>query len=293
MSFELKSEFGNVSQVSLNNIIIKSDTIPVANTNNYGKIYMFSGSTNQNFVHGYIYECVLENATYDVPVSFEPSGIGVDSDDFASFLQDMISQTSSTCKVTDITNGSMTYIGDDTWKFTAKDKNNNTLFEYQQYQQDFVDAGFVFLMPSYTENQVLDFTCDVRVVSGDYVWQRIDVQPIYEGIESEVIQQIQQDNSVINIALNNDIKNYIVAPTADGQISITKSSKIVDGKLSYFYLFVDMRAGTCELTWANNIQWGNTSPTMTAMVVYMFSFQTIDGGKTWVGNQMFSWLPNN
>jgi hypothetical protein len=110
------------------------------------------------------------------------------------------------------------------------------------------------------------------------------------GLVAENIKEITQSGASIDIALDKN-RNYKVAPSQDGAVTITNSSDIVDGKLSYFYLFVDMTGGTYELTWDSKIEWGNTSPTMTAMVMYMFSFQTIDGGKTWVGNQMFSWLP--
>ena len=111
------------------------------------------------------------------------------------------------------------------------------------------------------------------------------------GIDAENIKEITQSGASISVELDKKFRNYMVAPSADGAVSIVNSNNIVDGKLSYFYLFVDMTAGTYDLTWDSKIEWGNTSPTMTAMVMYMFSFQTIDGGKTWVGNQMFSWLP--
>ena len=45
-------------------IIIKSPSIPTASAEELGKVRMFTGETNAVYTHGYIYECVEDNAEY-------------------------------------------------------------------------------------------------------------------------------------------------------------------------------------------------------------------------------------
>ena len=45
-------------------IIIKSPTIPTASAEELGKVRMFTGETGAVYTHGYIYECVGDNAEY-------------------------------------------------------------------------------------------------------------------------------------------------------------------------------------------------------------------------------------
>lgn len=45
-------------------IIIKSPTIPAASAEELGKVRMFIGETGAVYTHGYIYECVEDNAEY-------------------------------------------------------------------------------------------------------------------------------------------------------------------------------------------------------------------------------------
>ena len=52
-TFNLGSSSGGITE---DNIIIKSDTIPTAAASNRGHIYIYTGETNANFTHGYIYE---------------------------------------------------------------------------------------------------------------------------------------------------------------------------------------------------------------------------------------------
>lgn len=51
--------------VSLDKIIVKSDTIPVASVKYVGAVYQYVGETNSTYTHGYIYECkaVVESDT--------------------------------------------------------------------------------------------------------------------------------------------------------------------------------------------------------------------------------------
>lgn len=45
-------------------IIIKSPTIPTASSEELGKVRMFTGETDAVYTHGYIYECVEDNNVY-------------------------------------------------------------------------------------------------------------------------------------------------------------------------------------------------------------------------------------
>lgn len=45
-------------------IIIKSPTIPIASAEELGKVRMFTGETDAVYTHGYIYECVEDNNVY-------------------------------------------------------------------------------------------------------------------------------------------------------------------------------------------------------------------------------------
>ena len=45
-------------------IIIKSPSIPTASAEELGKVRMFTGETGAVYTHGYIYECVEDNAEY-------------------------------------------------------------------------------------------------------------------------------------------------------------------------------------------------------------------------------------
>lgn len=113
------------------------------------------------------------------------------------------------------------------------------------------------------------------------------------GMNGLDIKTVTQSGASISVALEKKYTNYIVKPTANGQVSIdTTGMNLEEGKQYSFYLYIDLTSGSYDITFDDTkIEWGNTSPTMTAMVMYELSFETIDGGKTWVGNQMFSWLP--
>lgn len=104
------------------------------------------------------------------------------------------------------------------------------------------------------------------------------------------MEDVSISEGALALAPNKNSSIYKVVPSADFSFSIDVSSLNIPANTAVtFYLLVDMTDGTHEITWADNIQWGNTSPTMTAMVKYLVSFTTFDGGTSWVGNQMYSW----
>ena len=167
---------GGAGSVNYDEIIIKSDTIPAASEEEAGKFYCYSGETNQSFAHGYVYECIAGSTTYDGSVTFEPATLS------GTVVTATAGALSSLCAeyiqadITTITNGTMTFdAAGELWAFVGKDTENNTVGHFQIYQQDYVDAGFVFTGTP-QDGDVIAFTCSISE-STSYSWERIDLQP--------------------------------------------------------------------------------------------------------------------
>ena len=104
------------------------------------------------------------------------------------------------------------------------------------------------------------------------------------------METVSQTEATLALQINKKSSIYKVSPTSDFAFSVDLSKiNIPQNSSCTFYLLIDMSGGTYNITWADNIQWGNTSPTMTAMVKYLLAFTSFDGGTSWVGNQMYSW----
>lgn len=162
-------------EVTPDMIIVKSLTMPSADTTPAGAVYQYIGATNATYTHGYIYENV-KTATYTGTVSFGAatlSGTTVtcSGDDFANFL------TEAGADPTPIVSGTMTYEADaNGWRLVGKDSNDNTVTTFIEYVEDYEDAGFVFTGTP-QDGDVVAFTCTVEEASATYAWTRIDVQP--------------------------------------------------------------------------------------------------------------------
>lgn len=162
-------------QVTPDMIIVKSDTMPSASTTPAGAVYQFTGVTNSNYTHGYIYENV-KTATYTGTVSFEAATLSrttvtCSGDDFANFL------TESGVEPLSVVSGTMTFdIASSLWILVGKDANNETVLTFQEYQQDYEDAGFTFTGTP-QDGDVVAFTCTVEEASTTYTWTRINLQP--------------------------------------------------------------------------------------------------------------------
>lgn len=145
-------------------IIVKSATIPTASADMVGKIYQYVGTTGA-YQHGYIYECVA------FPVDslvFTPNTVSCSWEDLKTFLD------GETQYADDVVGGTMTYMADgDIWKLQAVNSESLILVDYQQYTQDWIDAGFEFT-GTYQDGDVVTF---VRNTTTTYGWERIDVQP--------------------------------------------------------------------------------------------------------------------
>ena len=170
---------GGAGSVGKNNIIIKSDTIPAASAEELGRFYCYSGETDTDFHHGYVYECVAGTPTYTDTVEFDPASLsGTIVTTTGNALADLCAEY-ITGDITSIVSGTMTYDqSGDLWVFVGKDENDSTVGSFQLYTQDFIDAGFTFT-GTLQDGDVVAFTCTVTETS-TYTWERIDVQPAPE-----------------------------------------------------------------------------------------------------------------
>ena len=79
-NFEIMSADGTVPADRLKNAINKYSTMPTAASTNLGWIVQYTGTTNANYTHGYIYECVSDGgnpATYSwTQTNVQPAGGG-------------------------------------------------------------------------------------------------------------------------------------------------------------------------------------------------------------------------
>lgn len=149
------------------NAIEKAKFIPDADESLFEKVYLFTGLTNTKYTHGHIYEC-QKTATYTSTVTFDPATISVPGSDFASFCESICPD------LEEITNGSMTYSEiSNLWRFVGKDKDGNVVVTYQQYTEDFEDAGFTFT-GTFEDGDVVEFECSITEDSATYYWVDIN-----------------------------------------------------------------------------------------------------------------------
>ena len=143
--------------------------MPRACVERLGDIGFYAGTTDSDYTHGHIYECVQGAVREEMPVVFEPSAMACFPEDFVPFLSEATNDYKT------ITHGTMKYLlGGDIWEFNFYDKDNNLVKgEYRLYTQDIKDAGFVPLWPSYQDEEVISFECAYREEVG-YEWQRVE-----------------------------------------------------------------------------------------------------------------------
>lgn len=176
---------GGGGSVDYTKVVSKTKTMPVAGADNANMIYLYDGSTNATYTHGYVYEN-KKTATYTGTVSFEAatlSGttVACSGDDFAAFL------TEAGADPTPIVSGTMTYEADATgWRLVGKDADNNTVTSFLEYNEDYADAGFTFTGTP-EDGDVIAFTCEITEASASYAWERIDVQPA--GDSTQVVEK--------------------------------------------------------------------------------------------------------
>ena len=198
-------------QVSPDQVIIKSATMPTASSVPAGTMYCYTGKTDATYTHGYIYECQKTSVTYTGTVSFEAatlSGttVACSGDDFANFL------TEAGADPTPIVSGTMTYdSGAGGWTLVGKDAEDNTITSFLEYDQDYADAGFTFTGTP-VDGDVVAFTCTVEEDTVTYAWVRLNTQPVPTPAE---IGAVTQETHTITLA-STDWSSHTQTKTVSG-----------------------------------------------------------------------------
>ena len=81
-NFEIMSADGTIPTARLTNAINKYSTMPTASSTNEGWIVQFTGTTDANYTHGYIYECVSDGGN---PATYSWSNIQVQAGGGSSY----------------------------------------------------------------------------------------------------------------------------------------------------------------------------------------------------------------
>ena len=169
---------GSGGSVDEDRIIIKSAEIPVASEDELGKFYCYSGTTNANYTHGYIYECVAGSTYYEANIAFEHSTFA--SEDFYKAGQLIVD--AGVTDPTQVTGGTMTYaLAGNLWSIVFTDENGDALNTAYNIYTDDLEQDYDILPtvdPSeFTDGQVVNMTINNIVAHTDYSWERMDVQP--------------------------------------------------------------------------------------------------------------------
>lgn len=203
-------------------IIIKSPTIPTASVEELGKVRMFTGETGAVYTHGYIYECTAGDTIYTGTVTFQPATISgtvvaCDGDTFANFVATGGDDPEA------VVSGTMTYhYASSIWVLSGLDADGNEIAHRQIYQPDYEDAGFTFTGTP-ADGDVVTFVCTVEEDHTEYSWNRVDVQPVTDltslenrvtAIEDVVPAQATAQNQLadkafVNSSISTNTANFI------------------------------------------------------------------------------------
>lgn len=121
------------------------------------------------------------------------------------------------------------------------------------------------------------------------IWKNIGTLPLYN------YPKTVNAGTTSTVELEDEYTMYELVPNQDTTLVFDASNLTkTNDAWTTFYLFINMTDAqqAYEITWPTSIQWGNTSPTMTAMASYLFSFTKPKGSNVWIGNQMFSFINN-
>lgn len=181
-------------------VVSKTATMPTADSSNINIVYMYTGETNANYTHGYIYEN-KKTSTYTDSVTFEPATLsGTVVTATAGALSNLCAEY-ITGDITSIVSGTLVYLAaGDLWLLTGKDAEDNTVGSFQVYTPDYEAAGFTFTGTP-EDGDVVAFTCTITDNS-TYSWQRLDVQPTGKEevvtVSASTLTQELADNTIYN-----------------------------------------------------------------------------------------------
>lgn len=169
---------GSGGSIDEDRVIIKSAEIPVASEDELGKFYCYSGTTNANYTHGYIYECVAGSTYYEANIAFDHSTFA--SEDFYKAGQLIVD--AGVTDPTQVTGGTMTYaLAGNLWSIVFTDADGNALNTAYNIYTDDLEQDYDILPtidPSeFTDGQVVNMSINNIVAHTDYSWERLDVQP--------------------------------------------------------------------------------------------------------------------
>lgn len=164
---------GGGGDVDTTKVVNKASVLPTAGSSNLGNVYMYSGETDVNYTHGYIYECQV-TTVYEDTTTFQPATIsGTVVTATSGAVADLCSEY-ITGDITEIVSGTMTY--DNTgalWVFVGKDSENNTVGTFQIYQSDYEEAGFTFTGTP-EDGDVVSFETEITA-SSTYSWTEVQL----------------------------------------------------------------------------------------------------------------------
>lgn len=159
--------------VPMSKVIVKSNTLPIAEIKYVGAMYIYAGETTAAYKHGYIYEGTSTPANTKT-VSFSPNTISCTGENFWAFWK---SEEGAPNNYTEIVKGEMVFVGGNTWNLIGRNTNNEIVKSYQQYDEDWEALGFSFT-GTFSEGDSVEFNCAINETDDIvYWWQRIDVQP--------------------------------------------------------------------------------------------------------------------
>ena len=125
----------------------------------------------------------------------------------------------------------------------------------------------------------------------EQVWDNLGLQPIYNHVNT------LEPNATVTINLVPTKQVYELTPTSNTTLEFNTANltefNTQDSDVEIeFTLYIKMvnAQQAWEITFPDTVVWGNTSPTMTAMANYKFSFCKPKGSSVWIGNQMYSWV---
>ena len=166
--------------------IVNADTIPTASADNAGYVYLYTGETDANYTHGYVYQNKV-TTTYTDSITFDPASIsGTTVTATAGALAGLCAEYGSG-DITDIIKGTLTYDqSGDLLVFVGLDDTDTQVCTFQLYTQDYIDAGFTFT-GTLQDGDVINFAGTITE-SSSYAWERIDVQPAPEALPDQTGQ---------------------------------------------------------------------------------------------------------
>lgn len=177
---------------TIDKIIVKSATIPTASADLLGAVYQYVGQTGGAYEHGYIYECVAQTETL---IMFDPVGTGKLGFDYANHsvyeLFERIAAIETTFNAEDVATGSFRLDKvNELWYISGYDSNGNALFtdftvEATGGEYCLDGYGYIYTFPfpdDYEDGHTENYR--IQESHSGYAWERIDVQPVTEVIDS-------------------------------------------------------------------------------------------------------------